>query len=98
MSAFIKELQQNKKKLIAAQWGQTDGIAKGYYFCTKLGGIETKRWFGDTFDKALSNFEKAAATWLNDANKWKYTVEYSHGENHLGYVSWGNMDISEDFI
>lgn len=97
MASFIKELQANKKQVEKGYWGDTSGMHKGYYFCIKIDGIETKYYFGTTFPEAQKNFEKAANQWITPKNGYRWGVEYSDGKLENGYIGWGNVDLSEEF-
>ena len=94
MTGFIKQVSRANTQ---AKWGSTEGIYPGFYLCVKTDGVETKRWFGDSFEMAMRNFEKACNTWLTENNGWRYTVEKSLGIAVDGRIAWGNMDLADYF-
>lgn len=88
---------QMKKNMKAEKWGSTTGEYRGYYLCVRVDEITTKYYFGETYNEALANFEKACDQWLTPKNGWRYWVDRSSGLDVKGCPAWGNIDIVDHF-
>jgi hypothetical protein len=72
---------------------------RGFYFiCKDKTGEENRYWMGEGLDAALRKFDNFGDKYLNEHNRYFYTIDFCLGYDIKGCLAWSNIDFSEKFI